>query len=107
MGAVTGSSSGRPPGPSLICEGPGSHGRVGRLRGLGYRPASAHGEAVRGLAGLVVDTGITMSLDDAVQMVEDGLPADYPVPAVSGIAGRRAMIARMARGICGGDAYED
>ncbi len=64
-------------------------------------------EAVRRLASLAVETGITMSLDDAVQMVEDGLPADYPMPADSGIAGRGAMIGRMARDIWSGDAYED
>ena len=64
-------------------------------------------EAVRRLAGLVVETGISMSLDDAVQMVEDGLPADYPMPADSGIAGRREMIAQMAQDFFSGDAYED
>ncbi len=64
-------------------------------------------DAVMRLASLAADTGITMSLDDAVQMVEDGLPSGYPMPAEEGTTGRRAMIALMARDLFSGDAYED
>jgi len=62
-------------------------------------------DAVMRLASLAVDTGITMSLNDAVQMVEDGLPSGYPMPAEDGTVGRRAMIAQMARDMFSG--YKD
>jgi hypothetical protein len=64
-------------------------------------------EALQRLASLVVETGMPFALDDAVQMVEDGLPPGYPTPAVDGVEGRRAMIAKIARDSLSGELYED
>jgi hypothetical protein len=64
-------------------------------------------EAVQRLASLVVETDSPWPLEDAVQMVEDGLPPGYPAPAVEGVEGRRAMIAGMAQDILSGEVYED
>lgn len=61
--------------------------------------------AVRQVAARVVETGVPLSLDDAVQIVEDGLPAAYPGPPL-GAPDRRQVIAMMARDILTGEAYE-
>lgn len=63
-------------------------------------------KAVEKVARLAVDTGITFSVPDVVQCVEDDLPADYPAPAVGGVAARREMVGRMATDIVSGDMYE-
>jgi hypothetical protein len=45
---------------------------------------------------LAVDTGITFTVGDVVQMVEDDLPDWYPAPSVPGTPSRRDLIARAA-----------
>ncbi|MFL5999874.1 MAG: hypothetical protein ACJ736_37220 [Streptomyces sp.] len=63
-------------------------------------------QAVESVAHLSTDTDITFRVDDIVDAVERGLPADYPAPT-TGPTTRRDMIARMARDILSGEMYED
>ncbi|MEU8481073.1 hypothetical protein [Streptomyces hygroscopicus] len=58
------------------------------------------------VARLAVDTNITFSIEDIVDAVERGLPADYPAPT-NGHATRRDMIAQIAQDILSGALYEE
>lgn len=62
--------------------------------------------AVESVAHLSVDTDITFRVNDIVDAVERGLPADYPAPTAGDVS-RRDIIARMARDILSGEMYED
>jgi hypothetical protein len=62
-------------------------------------------QAVESVAHLSTDTDITFQVNDIVDAVERGLPADYPAPT-TGPTTRRDMIARMARDILSGEMYE-
>lgn len=61
--------------------------------------------AVRKVAEIAVDTGITFDVADVVRIVEDDLPTGYPEPTQGGT--RREMIGRMAADILSGEMYED
>ncbi|MEU0429411.1 hypothetical protein ABZ235_38740 [Streptomyces canus] len=63
-------------------------------------------KAVESVAHLATDTDITFRVNDIVDAVERGLPADYPAPT-TGPTTRRDMIARIARDILSGEMYED
>ncbi|MET9593161.1 hypothetical protein ABZY45_19805 [Streptomyces sp. NPDC006516] len=62
--------------------------------------------AVKEVAHLAVDTQIHFKVNDIVDAVERGLPADYPAPTAEG-SSRRDVIAEMARDILSGEMYED
>ncbi|GAU70621.1 fibronectin-binding protein [Streptomyces sp. NBRC 110611] len=52
--------------------------------------------SIDAIAGLAVDTGITFTVDDIVQRVEDELPEGYP-ECTAGAMSRRDVVAEMAR----------
>jgi hypothetical protein len=62
--------------------------------------------AVEAIARLAVDTQITFTVDDVVDMVEDGLPVGYAAPTAGGLT-RRDVIAQMAQRILSGELYEE
>lgn len=61
--------------------------------------------AVRKVAELAVDTGITFDVADIVRCVEDDLPPGYPEPTRGGT--RPEKIGRIVADILSGDMYED
>jgi hypothetical protein len=63
-------------------------------------------KAVRRIGSLSADTGIQFEVEDAVDAVERGLPADYPAPADSDPP-RRDLIARIVQDILSGAMYEE
>ncbi|MCD9141466.1 hypothetical protein [Streptomyces albireticuli] len=62
--------------------------------------------AVESVAHLTVDSKVTFQPSDIVDIVERGLPSDYPAPT-AGDKTRRDMIARMTQDILSGEMYED
>lgn len=62
-------------------------------------------EAVRRIAEIAADTGITLTVPDIVEAVQRALPDDYPAPP-EGAAGRDQLITQMAEGILDGSVYE-
>lgn len=63
-------------------------------------------QAVRRIGSLSADTGIQFEVQDAVDAVERGLPADYPCPPDSDPA-RRDVIASIVEDILSGALYEE
>lgn len=62
--------------------------------------------ALKTVARLAVDTGITFSITDVVDAVERDLPAGYPAPAEV-VTGRRGIITRMTQDLLSGEMYAD
>lgn len=62
-------------------------------------------KAVESVAGLSAHTGIGFRIEDVVDAVERGLPADYPAPTEGDIT-RRDIITRIAQDVLTGHLHE-
>ncbi|MFJ2906531.1 hypothetical protein [Streptomyces sp. NPDC087212] len=63
-------------------------------------------KAIDTIVSLSVDTGITFTISDIVQRVEDGLPEGYPESS-TGTRTRRDVVAEMARELLSDESHDE